>query len=729
MFSLIRNLKVIEKGLFACLLLCSACNSDELTTGGGRGFRISLADEVSVTSRSTPAEIGKPVAENFHLLITRLDKVATVYDGAYTSSLIEAPVGTYRLQASFGDNALLAVDSPYYEGVTDTELAEDAETPVTIPCSVANALLSVQYVNQAKFEELYSSYGVKVAVENLYVRLSGAESKSAYFRAGSEVKVAFYATLKEGGRDVSLTLESADFPSTIKAADHIILSLSAQPVTSGTILTVDKVEVRKETVSETIPAEWLPKPKVSGFEGGATSLTYTETTDALSAAIHYTASMPVQDVEFTLGFQDEQYTALNKTYTLSALSDEDRTALTDAGIVLPALDGTSTSGALDLTALTANLQTNDGAEVVNHISFRVKANNRWSSEDGEDYTIRTVKPEFTISVQDINCWSKEFTADEINVTSGNAEKIKGNLVYQYSADGGSTWQECNNGRQQTFSSIPTNKSYKVRACYRNCIHSNTADATLEPPAQLPNSDMESWQANKVGKTGIFGGNKNYYDFLPYNSGETDIWWTTNNERSRDYSVSPVVVTTSPCVSYNESNKHGGNRSALLYTSGHGGGYSSTGQIIYPDGAFAGSLFVGTYRWNNDQETITTGHSFAARPQEFAFWYKYIPKNSDQFKAYIELRNGDDIIATGTFIPTAYSTADNEFKQATVQLEYITLEKKATSIYVQFLSTTKTSFSSSDFDKNKSITFPVMGNWNAHIGSMLYIDDLLLNYTK
>ena len=245
--------------------------------------------------------------------------------------------------------------------------------------------------------------------------------------------------------------------------------------------------------------EWLPKPKVSGFEGGATSFTYTETADVSSVAIRYTASMPVQDVEFALDFQDEQYMALNKTYTLSMLGDEDRATLTDAGITVPTLDGTSTDGVLDLTGLTANLRTNAGAEVVNQLSLRVKANNRWSSEDGEVYTIRTIKPEFTVNVQDVNCWSKEFTVDEINVTSGNADKIKGNLVYQYSTDEGSTWQECNNVRRQAFSSIPANKNYKVRACYRGCIHSNIANATLETPLQLPNSDMESWQANKVEK--------------------------------------------------------------------------------------------------------------------------------------------------------------------------------------------------------------------------------------
>ena len=203
-----------------------------------------------------------------------------------------------------------------------------------------------------------------------------------------------------GGKSVSSTLEATDFPSAIGAADHIILSLSAQPVTSGTILTVDKVEIEKATVQETIPVEWLPKPKVSGFEGGATSFTYTETADVSSVAIRYTASMPVQDVEFALDFRDEQYMALNKTYTLSMLGDEDRATLTDAGITVPTLDGTSTDGVLDLTGLTANLRTNAGAEVVNQLSLRVKANNRWSSEDGEVYTIRTIKPEFTVNVQD-----------------------------------------------------------------------------------------------------------------------------------------------------------------------------------------------------------------------------------------------------------------------------------------------------------------------------------------
>ena len=77
----------------------------------------------------------------------------------------------------------------------------------------------------------------------------------------------------------------------------------------------------------------------------------------------------------------------------------------------------------------------------------------------------------------------------------------------------------------------------------------------------------------------------YYDYLPYKEGETDIFWTTNNERSRAYSVSRVHVTSSPCVSSSENIRHTGSYSALIYTSGHGGEYASTMVQFIPAGAF------------------------------------------------------------------------------------------------------------------------------------------------
>ena len=173
-------------------------------------------------------------------------------------------------------------------------------------------------------------------------------------------------------------------------------------------------------------------------------------------------------------------------------------------------------------------------------------------------------------------------------------------------------------------------------------------------------------------------------------------------------------------------KRSGNYSAQIYTSGHGGGYASTVTIIYPEGAVAGALFIGTYDWSNKTETITTGHAFSTRPLSLSFWYEYMPKNTDQFKVEVEVRSGDSVIGRGEYVPASTSTADTAFRQATVNIDYTNKKAKATEIFVRFLSTTMTSFSSSDFNKSTSTA---IGDetLNVHIGSILYVDDLSLNY--
>ena len=116
----------------------------------------------------------------------------------------------------------------------------------TLPC----ALVSVKFGNQDKFDAMYSLYGIKVQVGDLYVRLSNTNSsQSAYFRAGSSPQLSFYGPLKESGQDVSMIIENENLPKVYAARDHAILTLSAKPVTSGTILTVDTVEVEKVYLS------------------------------------------------------------------------------------------------------------------------------------------------------------------------------------------------------------------------------------------------------------------------------------------------------------------------------------------------------------------------------------------------------------------------------------------------------------------------------------------------
>ncbi len=723
---------ILRITFLGALLMFAACSEESLDTRQDATILLSITDvSQSTETRATPSQLEKPIQDAFHLNIVNQELEKNVYNGAFASSVGPFRPGMYSIDIAYGENTL-ALDAPYYVGHATAKIYAGFQNQINIEACVANALISVKYADTSELDNTFSSYSIVVSQNGQSVELIGsAPTESAYLPAGSACTIAFRGIKASNGSvvEADLTNKLKDLLP-LNKGQHLKITLGL----SNDLIDVLKADVQQVSIKQTIPASWLPKPKTtaSGFDAEG-KLTIVETDNAPQLKVDYTTTLPTQDVELTLQFEDESYASINGTYLLSELTADQHKIFSAIGLELPSLG--QTSGTVGLTRLAGFLRTNAGATTQNTIGVRVKANDRWSSESPSNYIINVIKPDFTISVLPENMWSKEFTVEEVQVNTGNAERIKANITYQYSADG-ITWHNCNDTRCQKFSNHPSTKNYKVRACYRGVILSNIVDATLETPTQIPNSDMETWSTaqgeNFRPSDGWFSSKKQSYLFYPYASGESDIWWATNNQRSQHGTIALGLghpTCFAPCVSYNENIKHGGNRSALIYTSGHGGGYASTAEVIYPEGAIAGNLFIGSYQWADKTETINTGHSFSVRPTACKFWYRYTPKNSDQFKVYVELRNGNTVIASGEYIPTAYSTADSEFNQAAITLNYSSPAQKATSIYVQFLSTTKTSFTSDDFNKNQSITFPLMGSWNVHIGSMLYIDDISLVYDK
>lgn len=709
-----------------------ACSQEEkIDTDATTGFRITLTDDVQVEARKAPSELEKIAAEKFQLKIVNQATGNTLYDGAYKSGTIPASAATYTVTAMGGTNADLAYDTPYYEGkVADVVVENNQTKTVAVPCKVANALCTViiKDEDKAKFDDLYSSYYVEVKVGNYSLQLPNGE-QSAYYKAGTRPTFTFKGTIKEGGKNVEQVLTSEQFTDAVFAAGaHCKLTLGYQAAASGLLPAINKVEVERVTISHTLPLAWLPKPVVNGFNADkANTLTYVETEDALPAVLSFSGSSAIQDVEFTVDFTGENLSNLNGTYTLSDMKEEDKAKFAAAGVELPTLAASSKTGKFDFTAMTARLQTNAGEEVTNSIQLRVKANDKWSSETPAMYTIRTVRPEFSVAVQPGNVWTKEFTVDEITVTKGNAAKIKDDLVYQYSADNGTTWTTCNDSRRQGFTEVPTDKHYQVRALYRGAISSETVEAELENPTQLPNSDMEDWYIETKKKSGSWPfKDKTYYTFHPYAEGEaSSSWWDTNNDKAQGGTYAMGIWYEgcfASCVSYTED-VHGGTKAALIYLSGCGDGYANTSGSYF-GGAMVGSLFIGSY-----SSGIVQGHSFSSRPSSLSFWYKYKPYNEDAFKVVVSLKNGDEEIATGVYEPTQSSVEDNAYQRATVEFNYSTTNSKATTICVQFLASNKEELSGNDFAWGTTIDYPTIGDWTVHMGSVLKIDDLSLIYDK
>lgn len=727
-----KYIKLLSLGLL-CLSVGSCRQDDWAVSDSQTGFYISLADaDARTETRSTPQELGKPTTDKFKLKIVNSATGKSIYDAGYTKDIIQASAGMYDVTASFGDNAALAYDAPYYEGKEEDIAIEEGKTvSLTVECAVANALASVTFENSEKFKELYAEYWLEVAVENSSLKLNDGDKRSAYYRANSKPTFTFKGVLKANGKSVEAELEDKTLsdPTTFAAKAHCQLTLALKELVPGIIPTIVKTEVDTVTVSETLPMEWLPAPKISatGFDESNTVSVY-ETGETDTASIDFTVAQSLQDLSFTLNFADENLQSLNKTYQLSTMTEDEKQSFEDAGITLPQI-GSANPRMIFPKEFISMLHSSNEGTVTNTLTINsVKANDR-ENVDAQTYTIAVHKPEFTVSVLPGNIWTKEFTVEEITVEEGKGDLnyLKEKLVYQYSDDDGSSWKELNDTRRQFFDVLPEKKNYLVRALYRNKIVSETNDVELEVPTQLPNSGMENWYIETKTKSGTWPfKDKTYYTYHPYAEGAGDSsWWDTNNDKAQGGTYALGIWYEgcfASCVSYTED-AHEGSKAALMYVSGCGDGYANTSET-YVGGAMVGSLFLGSY-----DSGIVQGHSFASRPTSLSFWYKYKPYNSDAFKVVVSLKNGEKEIATGTYEPQAYSKEDNGYAQATVDFNYSDETEKPTTICVQFLASNKTSLSGDDFEKGTTITYPVVGNWTVHMGSVLKIDDISLVYDK
>ena len=258
------------RNLFCMLLavvLCVSCaqNDDELELVTGKlHLKIGTVSDKTST-RATPAALGKPLVSKFKIKAQRTSSGKVDYDGPFAET-IEVRCADYDVTAYCGENVILGKDAPYYEGTAHVTVEKDKHNSVTIPCRVANALLSVRFgrdeEEKKRFDRHYSDYGIFVYVGNYSMPITCYQPESSiYFRAGSSPRIVFYGTLNlDGNRAVSVELSSDQFPETLDAAEHAIVTLTLPDPESSLNVNISKVEVEDVSMDETIPLSWLPVP-------------------------------------------------------------------------------------------------------------------------------------------------------------------------------------------------------------------------------------------------------------------------------------------------------------------------------------------------------------------------------------------------------------------------------------------------------------------------------------
>lgn len=749
-----RDMKYVNYLCVWCLaMVLFACQEESLEQSGKTGFLVSLTDGMEVAvSRATPGELKESLpieAKDFDLTITGSSTGETAYSGKVSEGLIPVKAGVYNLTATYGENPVLALDAPYFKGEVEKAIVRGGETTsVEIPCKVANSLLSVTFDNSKEsFEDIYSDYSVEVKVGEESVTLTKDGKESAYFRADSGIEVIFHGTLKEdeGVKTVSLDLSGIkELP--LQAGDHLKLTLMPELDKYDIPLSVEAAEVVTVTLEETIPLSWLPKPKVGGFnEDGAKFVSHVETSvEDVPAVLNFSGEMAIQDVELTLDLKDEDFTSLNKTYLLSSLTEEDKIALSNAGIVLPELG--AVTGSIDFSALVRKLKIVSGNETVHSIKLRVKANERWSSEEDtpDVFEIHTLAPKVVIAARPEDVWSKSLTVSGITVESGDEATIKGNLKYQFNDNG--TWKDCE-GNVAMMANHPSDSKMQVRAVYRNVVECEPTVFDLEVPEQLPNSDMEEWSYE------TYTGDR--YSFNPWNDGGTPFWDTNNDytTRHRNNSSSRTMANYNGfhAVSYVQG-RNGGLAAELRSTAN---GRANTridiwGLVRHDEKDYnkvAGKLFTGTTNvtlgWDDSGISTTDSYdceknaSFPSRPTALQFYYKYVPYTTDSWNVHIELLDENKNVIIQNEKTSSKTVNDWSEEPFSVELDYAddTTYAKCKYIYVVFKSTineganmpyreiTQTFYVSENGALSAKTYSP------AYVGSVLTIDDISLVYDK
>lgn len=747
-----------------------ACTNEEFGEGAsadkGCCLYISLCEEQFGETRSTPAELEKPLAEQFRLKVQNVQTQRVVYDGPYCDK-VEVGNGTYRITASYGDNKLIDIDRPYYIGEAEATLSKKGDNPqVQIVCRVGNALISARYLEPngeegtSKFDLMFTGYGLKVSVGDQYVMTSGKQS--AYCQDGTSPRVSFYGYLRDTGEKVTMDIPAEKVPDPMHAAQHLILSLKMEQIASGFVVNAEKAEVETVTISRLMPLSWISAPKIGAVP--ADQLIFETGQASVVTAFPFTTYHLLQDAELTISLEDNEWQSLNGTYQLSTLTDEQRTLLTNAGIVLPALGQTYSHGSLDFSGLAAQLHTNEGQLTRNTISLRVKANDRWSGEDPVSMTLRLAHPLFSLPQQaEGNAWSTSsfidaIMASDIDGRGVEASEILGMIVYELSTDDGATWQEVSTTTgyaKPQIKGLQPEQSYLLRARLDNSqlVSSNTTTFTTEAQTPVPNGDFEELTEWRKIENLKMGGQyniwpANYQNTLSVTVSHPNGWETVNNMTCnldgaankntwfcvpstfntscysrlyQDFGVGASGTTHTKANLYADRQAQKGNTAMVLQNVGwslngttpsrSGGAFNTTYYCTNKPSSIsdhsAGELFL--------KDASGEGNAFASRPTKLKFFYTYTNQKTsgEQGTVEVEVLNGEDVIGSGS----AKLGAQSEYTEATVAISYTVIDKKIDRLRIKFKSSDQTTIKTED----------VTSWYQCSYGAQLTVDNVTFDY--
>ncbi len=346
-------------------LVLTACNDENpWATGDGEG-RISpnvAADPTvkDVAPKVRAGEDGFPVPEVADMKLSLTKSDGTLSQTWESATLFPTDknykIGTYTLEAFYGDAASEGFECPYFYGKADFQVLEGEVSEPVVTATLANTMVSVEYTQD--FINYFKAYKTQLhSAGGDFITLIPGESRPAFLRPG-EVTVTLDITKQNG---VGATLEPAKFEALARHHYHLTLDVNGgETGAAQLVVNFDESIVTEDVIIDlsddlmlspepTVnPVGFIPDDRIELIEG---------TVPASPVQFVITAMGGLQSVTLTTESQQLIANGFPAEIDLMAATEAQKALLTRYGLEVKGLwHNPDKMASVDITNLLANLK-------------------------------------------------------------------------------------------------------------------------------------------------------------------------------------------------------------------------------------------------------------------------------------------------------------------------------------------------------------------------------------
>lgn len=375
-------MKLIYGVLSSALLIAagSSC-SDDYNPGGGTSGKINPQldlDVNAITSRSTSAgRDASPVSVND--LKLRLSST----DGSFVkewNSIADFDnnelfkVGTYTLEAIYGDVEDEGFEKPYYYASTQLTVKENKVTQVSMNAQLSNSMVSI--ATTEAFRSYFTNYSFQAHAEGGdYVNFTSTETRPGYLRPG-KVTVTADVTKPNG---LSATLEAAVFVAEPKHHYTVTVDVNnGQAGDAQLVITYDDMLSQEDVyidLSDEILSAPAPAVIAQGFEAGTTATVIEGSSDAAAPAFFINAEGGIKSVVLSTKSTSLIEQGWYNEIDLAAATPAQQSKLKSLGLDVKGLFGNIGQMAqIDLSGVLSHIRYLEGSDNVSEFTVVAKDN-------------------------------------------------------------------------------------------------------------------------------------------------------------------------------------------------------------------------------------------------------------------------------------------------------------------------------------------------------------------